>query len=189
MTISSALRRWVVGTLGLAGSLCAVPAAADPATKNTIQLGVGFRYGFDQEPGDLNIWGTGVGLDAGFTLPNAVYVGGNVEYFFGQRLEQNDIELRGHLWQLTAEGGYDIGVGPIFVLRPKLGAGVAGTTMETCDLGGTCVDDASTNFVLAPGASFILMPPGFSLSLDVRYDVIFAERTLNAIIVSAGIGF
>jgi len=189
MRTMGAFRRFMVGMLGLWVSLLAAPAAADPATQSSVQLGVGFRYGFDQEPGDLNLWGTGLGLDAGITLPNAVYVGGNVEYFFGQTLEQNDIELSGHLWQLTAEGGYDIGLGPIFVLRPKIGAGVAGVTMETCDLGDTCVDDSSTNFALAPGATFILMPPGFSLSLDVRYDMIFAERTLNAIIVSAGIGF
>lgn len=191
MTPLRALRRLLVGTVGLVGSGLATPAAADPATQNSIQLGVGFRYGFEQDPGDLNPWGTGLGLAAGVTLPNAVYLGGNAEYFFGETLEQNDIEASGHLWQLTAEGGYDIdiGLGPIFVLRPKVGAGIAGVTMETCDIGDTCVDDSSTDFVLAPGATFILMPPGFSLSLDVRYDLIFAERTLNAIIVSAGIGF
>lgn len=189
MTACSKFRNGVVGAVGLVVALVASPAAADPATVNSIQLGVGFRYGFDMEPGELNPWGTGLGLDAGITLPNAVYVGGNFEYFFGTTVESSDIDSSGNLWQLTAEGGYDIGLGPIFVLRPKVGVGVAGTSFETCDGSGQCVDDGSTNFVLAPGGSFILMPPGFTLSLDVRYDVIFAERTLNGVIVSAGIGF
>jgi hypothetical protein len=183
------LRTWVVGAAALGAALVASPAAADPATANSIQIGVGFRYGFDMEPGELNQWGTGLGLDGGYTLPNAVYVGGNFEYFFGESLEIGEVESSGNLWQLTAEGGYDIGIGPIFVLRPKVGMGVAGVSAETCDAGGVCVDDASTDFVLAPGGTFILMPPGFSLSLDVRYDVIFAERTLNAVIVAVGIGF
>jgi hypothetical protein len=183
------LRRGVVGAVGLVMALVAAPAAADPATQNSIQIGVGFRYGIDLEPGELNPWGTGLGLDGGITLPNAVYVGGNFEYFFGSTVETSDIDTSGNLWQLTAEGGYDIGLGPIFVLRPKVGAGVAGSSFETCDLEGACVDDSSTDFVLAPGASFILMPPGFSLSLDVRYDMIFAERTLNGVIFAAGIGF
>lgn len=189
MKTTSALRACAAICVALAASLFAAPAAADPATVNSIQIGAGFRYGFEQEPGDLNMWGTGLGLDAGITLPNAVYLGGNFEYFFGETIEQSDIEVSGHLWQLTVEGGYDIGLGPIFVLRPKLGAGVAGVSAETCDVAGACADDSSTDFVLAPGATFIVMPPGFSLSLDVRYDMIFAERTLNAIIVSAGIGF
>lgn len=178
-----------MGAVGLVTALVAVPAAADPATANSIQLGIGFRYGFEMEPGDLNPWGTGLGLDGGITLPNAVYVGGNVEYFFGSTVEASDIETSGNLWQLSAEGGYDIGLGPIFVLRPKVGVGVAGSSFETCDIEGACVDDSSTDFMLAPGGTFILMPPGFSLSLDVRYAMIFAERTLNGVIVSAGIGF
>ena len=189
MKTSGALGSCGVAMLTLAASLFAAPAAAAPATANSIQIGAGFRYGFEQEPGDLNMWGTGLGLDAGITLPNAVYVGGNFEYFFGETLEENDIEVSGHLWQLTAESGYDIGLGPIFVLRPKLGVGIAGVSAETCDLAGVCVDGSSTDFVLAPGATFIVMPPGFSLSLDIRYDMIFADPKLDAIIVSAGIGF
>jgi hypothetical protein len=180
--------RCVAGLLGLTGVLFCAPAFADPATANSIQIGAGFRYGFELEPGELNPWGTGLGLDAGITLPNAVYVGGNFEYFFGETLEVADIETSGNLWQLTGEGGYDIGLGPIFVLRPKVGVGVAGVNAETCD-GDLCVDDSSTNFVLAPGATFIFMPPGFSLSADIRYDMIFAERTLNGVILSIGIGF
>jgi hypothetical protein len=181
--------RALAGLLLLLSTLVCAPAFADPATANSIQIGAGFRYGFELEPGELNPWGTGLGLEAGVTLPNAVYVGGHFEYFFGETLEAADIETSGNLWQLTGEGGYDIGLGPIFVLRPKVGAGVAGVNAETCDAANVCVDDSSTNFALAPGATFIIMPPGFSLSADVRYAMIFAEKTLNAVIVSVGIGF
>src|SRR6185369_1686960 len=99
----------------VAASLVLVPltAAAEPATANSIQIGVGFRYGFSLEEGDFNPWRTGLGLQGGFTLPNAIYVGGNAEYFFGDKQQAPGSEHTGNIWQVTAEGGYDLGLGPI----------------------------------------------------------------------------
>jgi len=167
----------------------AVPAAADPpATANSIQLGIGFRYGFSLNEGDFNPWRTGLGLQGGFTLPNAVYLGANAEYFFGQKDEVAGVEHSGGVWQATAEGGYDVGLGPI-VVRPKVGFGIAGLRDEVCGLPGGCVSDSITKPVLAPGVTFMLLTPKFSAAVDLRYDLVFSDQTVKALILSLGIGF
>ncbi len=111
--------------------------------------------------------GTGLGLEAGYTLPVLpIYVGGNAEYFFGNTTEAGGVKVDGNLWQLTAEGGYDVGLGDHLVLRPKLGVGIANLSAETCLSGFGCSKDTSSKAVLAPGAKVILMLPRFLLSFD-----------------------
>ncbi|MGC4086811.1 MAG: outer membrane beta-barrel protein [Polyangiaceae bacterium] len=181
--------RLVVGGIALCGVLlAATPALAnDPATANVIQIGAGVRYGIEMNDGDFNPWGVGLGLDGGYTLPMAVYVGGNFEYFFGDSVTLAGIETTGNVWQLTAEGGYDIGLGPI-VLRPKLGAGIGTLRGESC-FSGTCSSDSSSKFALTPGVKAMFFTPSFSLSVDTRYDLIFADETAKALIFTVGIGF
>jgi hypothetical protein len=164
------------------------PAFAEPTTANSLQIGLGFRYGFEMNEGDLNPWGPGLGLDVGYTLPNAVYVGGVFEYFFGDSIGSGANKVESNLWQLMAEGGYDLGLGPIFVLRPKLGAGVASINGEACVLG-TCVDDSSTELAIAPGVKAMFFFPVLKLSADLRYDLVFAEETAKALILTVGFGF
>jgi hypothetical protein len=183
--------RFLAGLLGLVVVMASAQAQAnEPATANSLQLGVGFRYGHSLEDSELNPWGTGLGADVGYTLPSALYVGGVFDYFFGGELEAPDGSLSGNIWQLMAEGGYDLGLGRNVVLRPKVGAGLASYQGEFCvDMFG-CEDTSETNFALAPGATVMLITSGFSLSLDTRYDMIFAEgETLNALIFSLGLGF
>ena len=190
--------RMLVGSIVAAGAcLVAAPAFADPATANKLQLGLGFRYGVDMKSGDdLNPWGIGLGLEAGYTLPNAVYLGGNIEYFFGEQIGDDTNGVSGNIWQLSAEGGYDIGIGPIFVLRPKLGLGLANVHEKTCiqvataggPVGG-CSSDTQSDFALFPGATFIVMPPGFNLTADVRYELVFADKTGQGLLFTVGIGF
>ncbi len=198
----------VLASLVCAGavSFLATPAFAnEPATAGALQWGIGFRYGFELEDGDFNPWGTGLGAELGYTLPNAVYVGGNFDYFFGEEEELGDASYQSNIWQLMAEGGYDIGVAPVFVIRPKLGVGFATINSESCAGTLGCRDDSSTNFALAPGAKFMFLTENFGLSADLRYDIIFAEEppectgtggcveggteTANALILSIGIGF
>ena len=187
------MRRWVVAAMCAVVSTLTLPAWADPpATANSVQLGVGFRYGQELEDGDFNPWGTGIGVEAGYTLPNALYLGGNFDYFFGEKQETDGLSLEANIWQLMGEVGYDLGFGegPYFVVRPKAGLGVAGLSSESClgNLG--CESDSQTNFAIAPGATFMLLTKSVSLSLDLRYDMIFAEEeTLNALLFSIGIGF
>jgi hypothetical protein len=186
---------WVASVLGLGAFLGTLPAMADPpATANVLQIGLGFRYGFEMEDGDFNPWGAGLGVSAGYTLPMAVYVGGNFDYFFGETVEVAGGELSGNIWQLMAEGGYDLGVGDTFVIRPKLGLGFASVSTEGCfdfglGAGEQCTDDSSMEFAMAPGATFIYLGSKFSLSADLRYDMIFAEEQANALLLSVGIGF
>jgi hypothetical protein len=42
---------------------------------------------------------------------------------------------------------------------------------------------------LAPGATFMLITERFGLSVDLRYALIFADKTAKALIFSVGIGF
>ncbi len=185
--------KWVAAAIATGAFLTSVPAFADPATATSIQLGLGFRYGIEMNEGDFNPWGAGLGINGGITLPNAVYVGGVVEYFFGDELELPATaltpasKLSGNIWQLMAEGGYDIGLGPIFVLRPKLGAGLANLNQESCF--GPCSSEAKSYFALAPGATFLVITPVLKVSADVRYELVFADETAKALIWTAGIGF
>lgn len=183
--------------IGVGAALAAVlfataPAHADPKTANSLQLGLGLRYGVEMNEGDFNPWGIGLGVNGGYTLPNAVYVGGLFEYFFGDSRDVGGIKFKGNLWQVMAEGGYDIGLTPLFVLRPKVGAGLAGTklSVDDCPSGLSCTDDSSTDFALAPGVTAMLFLPGFGLSLDVRYDMVFSDPEMGkALIFTAGVGF
>jgi len=186
------------GWIKMAGAICGAaallsPAAAlaePPITAGGIQLGLGFRYGFDLEDGDLNPWATGIGIDGGYTLPSAVYIGGNFEYFLGGSVDVLGGELSSNVYQLSAEGGYDIGFAERFVLRPKLGLGLAGVRSETCPAEGGCSSDSSTNFLATPGLAFLFLGEKFSFGADVRYAMIFADpEQLNGILLAVGVGF
>lgn len=170
----------------------APPGPSGPHTANSLQLGLGFRYGAMLSDGDPNPWGTGLGLDLGYTLPSAVYVGGNFEYFFGESSEALGLKLNANILQFSLEGGYDIGIGQSFVIRPKLGVGLAhlASSVEGCPPEVTCTGGSSeTKAALAPGATFLFYAKQFSLALDVRYDVVFTDPSRKALIFSVGVGF
>lgn len=182
------------GVVAVGAGLIDAPAFAAPATAKVIQLGVGFRYGVDMTSGDtLNPWGVGLGFDGGYTLPNAVFLGGSIEYFFGEEVGDLANGASANLWQLSAEGGYDFGLGDV-VLRPKLGLGVANVHEKSCAHTGDltvsgCMSDATTDFALLPAATFIAMPSGFSLTVDVRYELVFAKQTGQGLLFTLGVGF
>lgn len=162
-----------------------------PHTANSLQVGLGFRYGMLLSDGDLNPWGTGLGLDVGYTLPNAIYLGGGFEYFFGDSSEALGVKLTTNIWQLSAEGGYDIGLGENFVIRPKVGVGLAhvGVSVDTCPAGFTCSEDSKSKAAIAPGLTLMLFTRQFSLSIDTRYDMVLIDPALRGLIFSVGIGF
>ena len=160
-----------LGILVFAGAaLVSRPATARPATANSVQLGAGFRYGFDLTGASSNPWGLGLGIDGGYTLENAVYLGGNLDYFFGEDAEGDG------LFQLLAEVGYDLGLGENFVFRPKLGAGFAAANSEA-------------RAAVAPGVKLMVFTSSVSLSLDTRYSIVLSDPSLQALILSMGIGF
>jgi len=105
------LRLFASVAIATGASVVTPPVSADPRTAKVLQLGFGFRYGVDLRSADtVNPWASGFGVDGGYTLPNAVFVGGSFEYFFGQ--EVGDDQVNGgsaNLWQLSTEAGYDFG--------------------------------------------------------------------------------
>jgi len=178
-------------TAAVAAGICLLSQlawAGSPATANSIQAGAGFRYGIEMNEGDFNPWAAGFGATAGYTLPMAVYLGGYFDYFFGREVEVEGVLTKGNVWELMGQGGYDIGLGDIWVLRPKVGLGAARSSVETCTVGLACSKAAQVDFALAPGATFILVVDRFKLAFDARYDLIFADTTTNAVVLSLGAG-
>jgi hypothetical protein len=80
---------WKITGLGVVAlSLAASAAAAEePFTANKGQLGAQLMYGVDLEEGDLNPYGLGLAPQAGYTLAPGIYLGGRVDYFFGDTEE------------------------------------------------------------------------------------------------------
>ncbi len=188
--IFEGLRGYVGAGVLLAGLLMSSRASADePATANVVQIGVGFRYGIDLKGSDFNPWGPGIGVNAGYTLSNAVYLGGNFDYFFGSKKTIADVDFTGNIWQLMAEGGYDVGLGSKIVIRPKVGVGFAALDSKACPPQGDCLESSAKPFALAPGATFLLLTSHFMLTLDARYDIVFADEKATALLFSVGIGF
>lgn len=174
---------------GLAALAVAAPCFAEPATSGSLQLGLGFRYGMELNEGNANPWGSGLGFNGGYTLPVIpIYLGGNIEYFFGNTVQGTGFELKSRLWQIHAEGGYDIGLTDFFVLRPKLGLGPATLTQKSCLLG-ACNSDSKAYMSVAPGLTLMIFTPVIRLSFDGRYEFVLADETAKAFIFSFGIGF
>jgi hypothetical protein len=78
--------------------------------------------------------------------------------------------------------------GPIAGLRPKLGAGIATLQSKVC-VNAECASDSEGDFTMLPGVTLILMPPGFRVSADIRYQFIFASDAPHALIFALGVGF
>lgn len=180
--------KWMAVALGVSSLLLAAPSFAT-ATEGAMQLGLGFRYGKELNEGDFNPWGTGLGLEAGYTLRNMpIYLGGNFEYFFGDTQEVATTKLDSHIWQLSAEGGYDLGLGENVVLRPKLGLGLAHVSGEVC-VAGDCQSASDSHVLIAPGAKLMVLLSHFELSFDGRYAIVSSDPSAKAFIFSVGFGF
>src|SRR5688500_2483467 len=122
-------KRYVIGSAAaLSALISATPAhAEEPFTANKLQIGGGLNYGLymgDDEGDPPNPYGLGLGVDLGYTLGLGVYLGGEFNYFFGGSKEESGIEVATNIMQYGAEVGYDIGLSPELVIRPKLGIGM-----------------------------------------------------------------
>lgn len=95
------------------------------------------------------------------------------------------------MWQLMAEVGYDLGLGPEAVLRPKLGLGMASVKIEACmDVMGvvSCGGDSESKFAIAPGAQFLYDVGPVFLSAEARHNHVFTEGNADGFLVGAGAG-
>lgn len=167
----------------------AAPAPREPLTTNTFQFGLGFRYGLDVSGLRPNPWGLGLGLDAGYTTRSQIYIGANAEYFFGGMARDANSEATTRVWQVSAEGGYDLGPSDAFVIRPKLGLGLLGGTSDFCLLEVGCEDHRFTKPLLAPGATFMLFTGKAALTADLRLVTAPTDLDYSALSFSFGLGF
>lgn len=186
------------GLLLLAGSA----AAEEPWTAEQATISAQLEYGIftgDDGGTDLNPYGLGLGLKGGYTLDMGVYVGGAFDYFLGG---SEDVSVLGasaetslNIWMLQAEVGYDVGLMPEGVLRPKLGLGITSPSGEACvEIGSEerCEDlDLDSKFSIAPGAQFLYSLGGGFITADARYNIVFTgdeDGDANGFIIGVGGG-
>jgi hypothetical protein len=182
---------WKITGLGVVAlSLAASAAAAEePFTANKGQLGAQLMYGVDLEEGDLNPYGLGLAPQGGYTLGPGIYLGGRFDYFFGGSDEAAGLEVSLNIYQFLFEAGYDVGLTPNMVLRPKLGVGLGWGSAEAC-MDGVCADDESdTELALSPGANFLVELDPVYLNFDARYNAVMSDpEAIEAFVIGAGVG-
>lgn len=182
----------------LTGSLVALAATTitpsaqaleTPRTAGSLQIGLGFRYGIDLEESTVDPWRTGIGLEVGYTTEQAIYFGGFADYFFGEErrfdLLFDEVSVSANVWQLGAEGGYDLQLGDFVLLRPKLGLGLS--TIRVATTPGSSESDSHLG--IAPGLTAMFFASSLVLSIDTRYQMVLADPMAQALILSFGIGF
>lgn len=163
-------------------------AQADPPrTARVVQIGAGLRYGVSLDDPFVDPWRLGLGVELGYTTEQAIYLGAVFDYFFGETRQVFDTELSANVWQLAAEGGYDFQLSDAVLVRPKLGLGMSTINV---DCSGDCIGGGSeTKFAAAPGLTAMFFTSKVVLSLDTRFQMVFAEEMAKALIFSFGIGF
>lgn len=134
---------------------------------------------------DPSPYGAGIGLRAGVTLPASLYLGGSLDYFFGESVDTPLGEVSVSLLQLMAHGAYDLGLGPLTV-RPGLGLGLASTSGDFP--GGA--SESESDFVVSPGVEASIGLGLLSVGAEARYNKIFSDGDVStdAIVFGVGIG-
>jgi hypothetical protein len=162
-----------------------------PDKKISVGLLLGYGIAFD----DFNPWGVGIGVRGGYNL-NQIYLGARFVYNLGS---SEDLETPGFtvaeysysLWDLGLEAGYDIPVADKLTIRPELGLGLAGFSVESdYILGG--VDASSTDLYLALGATGLYdIRPNIFIGLDARFQFVFGDDLLVGLtfLINGGLRF
>lgn len=176
------MKRALACAAAVAATLAAGTAFADPAfTANTPQVGGGLQYGIfmgDDEGDPPNPYNLGLNVRGGYTLDMGLYVGGVVDYFFGESKEVGvagfNTEVSMNIYQLGAEVGYDLGLSPTFVLRPKLGLGY-GTGVGEVEFNGSTSESDESGLAITPGVQGLFDLGGLFLSVEGRYNIFNIE--------------
>jgi hypothetical protein len=179
-------RRAPAALIGLAcaASALAFSGSAQALPLLTLSGSVRGLYGSDLDDENPSPYGPGLGLSAGVTLPASIYVGASLDYFFGESATIAGRDVSASLFQALAHLGYDAGLGPL-TLRPSLGFGYAQSSVDLEGLG----DDSVSDFVLAPGAELFIGLGLLTVSGEVRYNKIFSDSGVDAVILGVGLGF
>jgi opacity protein-like surface antigen len=155
-------------------------ARAAPFTERRVGIGVGIDYGLylGDAAGDIPTpYGLGLGVRSGYTFDPNVYLGAELNYFFGasQRFPQyGDVEGSLRILQFGAQAGYDIDLGRSFVLRPKLGVGAARVTAKV-RVEGLTGEVSEIGLTLTAGAEALYGYKAFFVSLEARYTVLHID--------------
>jgi hypothetical protein len=166
-------------------------------------LGAAFNYGiwtgsdqFKQLDGDVNPFGPALGIMAGVTLKPGLYLGADFNYFWGGSRTVAGLNagasVHANVYDVLGEVGYDVWVGRMGVLRPKIGLGIGivrGTFCGSTNFAGACATDSKSGFTIAPGAEYVhFFGPGF-LSLEAKWeDVMLSGPDASAVVLGIGLG-
>jgi len=176
-------KRMVIGSgAALALLISATNARAEePFTLNKPQVGGGLNYGIfmgDDGGGLPNVYGFGLGLDGGYTLGSGIsglYIGGELNYFFGGSKTAGSFETSVKVLHVGVEAGYDIGLSPDLIVRPKAGVGYASASIDVSGnfFGDQYNESQSAGGLLIPiGAGLVYSMGKWFIAGDLRYAIL-----------------
>ncbi|HMJ53843.1 MAG TPA: outer membrane beta-barrel protein [Polyangiaceae bacterium] len=147
-----------------------------------VLVGNGFKDGYN----------LGIGARGGVTLPMSLYVGGTILYHLGKTETIAGGDVTANIWYLGAEGGYDLGAGPL-TIRPYLGVGYANLRVSAPDVCvlGTCAGGGSHSdgkLAFWPGVTGLIGLGGLFVGADVRYVLLVDVEDGNAFSAFATVG-
>jgi hypothetical protein len=170
--------------LACAASVLVLSGSAHALPLLTLSGSVRGLYGSDLDDSVVTPYGPGLGLSAGVTLPASLYLGASLGYFFGESVSVLGVDTSSSLFQVLGHVGYDAGFGPL-TLRPSLGFGFAQASIDVEGIG----DASESDFVLSPGAELFIGLGLLSVSGEIRYNKIFSDSGVDALILGVGLGF
>ncbi len=190
-----------VGSPCAAALLVALLTAVSPAQAAPIGFSatVSGLYG-NNWSGDAQVdpYGLGLGMSAGFVLPASIYVGAALRHFFGRDVGETllsdppiDVERTARLTELTGHVGYDLDLVAV-ALRPSLGVGYASSAVEVQ----SSQADLETSFATSEGV--LVLSPGvegrFPIGVvagcvELRYEVLLdSQNDASALVIGVGVG-
>jgi len=180
------------------GLVAAESHAAEAFTVERPQLSGHLLFGAGDEVGNLNPYGLGIGARGGYTLDKNIYLGGVLDFFFGDSDSVGvgglaTAESSASTWLLQAEGGYDFGVTSSIVIRPKLGLGLTSAHAKICGrailVGSNCGSDTNTDFSMSLGVEALFDVGPVYIDPELRYNIVFDnDPDWNAFIMGVGVG-
>lgn len=155
-----------------------------------ISVGLLLGYGISLEDG--NPWGLGFGLRGGYNI-DAIFLGARFVYYLGESEEAGGFEASTNIWELGIEGGYDVAAGPV-IIRPGVGLGLANFSVsaelpDPFGTGTTTIDESEMYLYLALGGSVLYdIDDTFFIGGDLRFQIVLADESANALIILANGG-
>jgi hypothetical protein len=143
-----------------------------------VSIGILLGYGINNiapsgASDSFNIYGFGIGVRAGYTLPFRLYLGGMFTYNLGFSRDTLVGSVTGRIMPLGVEAGYDLEL-ELLTIRPYLGLGVglAGGDLKLDASNGT------TKFALWPGVlAMYNITDQLFVGLDLRYTIVTGVDT------------